>query len=240
MRKGQLVLVLVGVLALAAGGTALAGKGRGGGHTVRGVADVRALHGPRGHGDVLETASSYLGISVDALLTQLSSGKSLAQVADATSGKSQAGLVAALVAHEKQELADAVKAGRLTQSQADTIAATLTDRLDAFVTHSGMGPHFGRAPHHGGLETAATYLGISEAALLDQLRGGKTLAQIANATSGKSASGLIDALVADATKRFGTAAPSDLRARITQLVNGQLPAIGPRGGHDHWLPGRRA
>jgi hypothetical protein len=237
MRKAQIVLVLVGVLALAAGGTALAGKGRGDGRAVRGVADVR---GPHHHGDVLETAASYLGVGVDSLLTQLRSGKTLAQVADGTSGKSKAGLVAALVAHEKQELADAVKAGRLTQSQADTIAATLNDRLNEFVTHSGPGPRFGRAPHHGGLETAATYLGTSESALLDQLRSGKTLAQIANATSGKSASGLIDALVADATKRFGTAVPSDLRARITELVNGQLPAIGPRGRHDHWLPGRRA
>jgi hypothetical protein len=236
MRKGQIVLVLVGVLALAAGGTALAAKGNGGGHTVRGVADHR---GPHRGGD-LEAAASYLGIGVDALLAQLRSGKTLSQVADSTSGKSTAGLVAALVAHEKQELADAVKAGRLSQSQADTIAATLTQRVNAFVTRSGMGPRFGRAPHHGGIETAATYLGISEAALLDQLRSGKTLAQIANATSGKSASGLVDALVADATKRFGTAAPADLRARITRLVNGQLPAIGPRGRHGHWLPGRRA
>ena len=48
--------------------------------------------------------------------------------------------------------------------------------------------------------------------------------------------GLIDALVADATTRFGASAPSDLRARITDLVNGTLPrmGMGPRGGHGHW------
>jgi hypothetical protein len=235
MRKGQIVLVLIGMLALAAGGTALAAKGNG--HTKNGVADTRV--GQHRHGDDIEAAASYLGTTVESLLTQLRSGKTLAQVADATSGKSASGLVAALVAHEKQELADAVRAGSLSQAQADTIAATLTERFNAFVNHSGFG-RFGRARHHGGLETAANYLGISESALLDQLRSGKTLAQIANATSGKSAAGLIDALVADATRRFGTAVPSDLRDRITQLVNGALPTIGPRGRHDHWLPGRRA
>ena len=52
-------------------------------------------------------------------MTELQSGKTLGEVADATSGKSKAGLVAALVADEKSHLAQAVKDGRLTQSQAD-------------------------------------------------------------------------------------------------------------------------
>jgi len=68
------------------------------------------------------------------------------------------------------------------------------------------GPAVGHG--HGGLDAAATYLGVTADALRTQLASGKTLAQIANATSGKSASGLIDALVADA------------RTHITKLVNG--------------------
>lgn len=234
MRKTQIALVVIGLLALAGGGTALAGMGKGSGHTRKGVADTRPLHG---RGDDLAAAAAYLGLSLDDLFAQLRSGKTLSQVADATSGKSTAGLVAALVAHEKQELADAVKAGRLTQAQADLIVPTLTQRFNDFVTHSGKSP-FGGPRHHGGLDAAATYLGLSEAALLQQLKAGKTLAEIANATSGKSAAGLIDVLVADAAQRFG-AAPPDLRARITALVNGALPAFGPRGRHGHFLPWRR-
>lgn len=77
---------------------------------------------------------------------------------------------------------------------------------------------------HDKLSAAASYLGIPEQSLFDQLRAGKTLAEIANATSGKSADGLIDALVKDAetgltqdqVNRFG----AELRARITDLVNG--------------------
>jgi hypothetical protein len=238
MRRTQLALVLVGLLALVGGGTALAGKGGGDRHTVKSALDGRGVHR---HSDDLDAAASYLGLTTANLLTELQSGKTLSQVADATSGKSTAGLVAALVAHEKQELADAVAAGKLTQAQADQLGSTLTQRFNEFVTHSGRGPFGGGPRHHGGgLDAAAGYLGTTESALLTQLRAGKTLAQIANATSGKSASGLIDALVADATQRFGTHVPADLRSRITDLVNGTLPAIGPRGRHDHWLPGRRA
>jgi hypothetical protein len=235
MRRTQLALVIVGVLALVGGGTALAGMGGGHSHGVNFAVDGRAAHGP---GDDLDAAASYLGLTTANLLAQLQSGKTLSQVADATSGKSTAGLVAALVAHEKQELADAVAAGRLTKAQADQIGSMLTARFNDFVTHSGRGPFGGGRPHHAvGLEAAAAYLGTTESALLTQLRAGKTLAQIADATSGKSASGLIDALVADATQRFGTNVPPDLRARITDLVNGTLPAIGPCGRHGHWLPG---
>ena len=205
-----------------------------------------AHHGP---GDDLDAAAAYLGSTTDALLAQLRAGKTPAQVADATSGKSKAGLIAALVTHEKQELADAVKAGRLTQAQSDTIAASLTQRFTDFVNgvRPAMGPG-GRGPGHDhgdGIQVAATYLGISLDSLRTQLQAGKTLAQIANATSGKSASGLIDALVADATTRFGANAPADLRARITDMVNGTMPpmGMGHRGdGPGHWgggMPGPR-
>src|ERR1700722_5112471 len=52
----------------------------------------------------LVPAASYLGLTVAQLQRDLGSGKSLAQVADATSGKSAAGLIAALVAERKQKL----------------------------------------------------------------------------------------------------------------------------------------
>jgi hypothetical protein len=101
------------------------------------------------------------------------------------------------------------------------------DDLQAAGDHGPGGPHgFG---DHGSPAAAATYLGISRSALQTQLQAGKTLAQIANATSGKSAAGLIAALVADAKQHFGSSVPSDLAQRITELVNGVRPAFGPRG-----------
>lgn len=96
------------------------------------------------------------------------------------------------------------------------------------------GDHRGPGPD-GGLSAAATYLGIDAATLFQDLRNGKTLAQIADATSGKSASGLIDALVKAAESRFGGSGPSEaqIRARITAMVNG----TGFGFGHDRGFGG---
>jgi hypothetical protein len=208
-------------------------------------------HGPGFRHNDLADAASYLGITQTALETALQSGKTLAQVADATSGKSAAGLIDALVAAEKSELAAAVKAGDLTQAQADYLAADLKAHETAEVngTFRGHGPGGpgGRHGHgHGdGLAAAATYLGVTQCALLAQLQSGKTLAQIAEATSGKSTAGLVAALVAAEKTEIAAAvkagkltqAQADqittgLQARVTAMVNGTRPAHDGRGDHD--------
>ena len=73
-------------------------------------------------------------------MTKLQSGKTLGEIADATTGKSKAGLIAALVADEKSHLAQAVKDGRLTQAQADTMAANLESRITDLV-NGKLPPH---------------------------------------------------------------------------------------------------
>jgi hypothetical protein len=228
MKRTKIVLVVVGLLALAGGGTALANQGNGAAHTTNPSGAGRGVHGP---GDELEAAATYLGTTPASLLTQLQAGKTLAQIAAATSGKSAAGLVAALVAAEKAEIADAVGAGKLTQAQADTITPTLAQRFTDLVNGvrpagGPFGGHFGHGPGPG-LDAAATYLGLSEQSLRTQLESGKALAQIANATAGKSAAGLIAALVADAKQHFGANVPADLTQRITDLVNGVRPPGAP-------------
>jgi hypothetical protein len=243
MRRPQTALVLVGVLALVGGGTALASKGksRSSSTTTTTTSTTTPTHpfggGAHAPSDDLQAAATYLGTTTSSLLTQLQAGKTLAQIASGTSVKSTAGLIAALVAAEKTEIADAVKANTLTQAQADAVTANLQQRFTDFVNgvhpdHGGGGPHGFGGP--GPLSAAASYLGISQSALATQLQAGKTLAQIANATSGKSAAGLIAALVADAKQHFGSNVPSDLEQHITDLVNGVRPAFRPGDGHrDH-------
>jgi hypothetical protein len=205
--------------------------------------------GPGFRHDDLADAASYLGITQAALETALQSGKTLAQVADATSGKSAAGLIDALVAAEKAELVAAVKAGDLTQAQADQLTANLKAHETAEVngTFHGHGPG-GPGDRHGhgdGLAAAVTYLGITQNALLTQLQSGKTLAQIAEATSGKSTAGLVAALVGaektelaaavkagDLTQAQADQISSGLQARVTALVNGTRPAHDGPGDHD--------
>ena len=108
----------------------------------------------------------------------------------------------------------------------DTAAAT---RL-SFTTfhHEGMwhGTWFGTA--------VTTYLGLTPAQIKADLAAGQTLAQIANATPGKSASGLVAAIVASLkTKLDAAVAGGKLSAtteaailtrfntKVTALVNNQ-------------------
>ena len=184
-------------------------------------------------------AASYLGLSRDELMLQLRSGKTLAQIAGATSGKSVDGLVDALVAAAKTKLDAAVTAGKLTADQEQTILSKLRSGVTDLVNNVGpkIGPGVGPGPGHGfgvgaDLSTAASYLGLSTDELMSQLRSGKTLAQIAQATSGKSVDGLVDALVAAAKTKLDAAVTagkltadqeqtilSKLRSGVTDLVN---------------------
>jgi hypothetical protein len=187
MNKTRIALTAAAVAALAGGGTAIAAKG----HTHTPTHSIVGTFHPGPPG--LDAAATYLGTTVDALRTQLQGGKTLAQIADATSGKSAAGLIAALVADAQAKLG-ANAPPDLTQHVTDLV--------------NGVHDMHGPGDRLGGLAAAATYLGTTPDALRTQLESGKTLAQIANATAGKSAAGLIDALVADA------------RTHITAMVNG--------------------
>src|SRR5262245_20677921 len=81
--------------------------GRGPGHHGPGF----GFHGP----ELLDTAASYLGMTEEALRTQLEDGKSLSEVAQ-SKGKSVGGLKTALTNAVKADLTDAVKAGKLTDA----------------------------------------------------------------------------------------------------------------------------
>ncbi|HET7137336.1 MAG TPA: hypothetical protein VFI04_03195 [Gaiellaceae bacterium] len=193
--------------------------------------------GPFGdHGGDLAAAATYLGISQSDLMTQLRTGKTLAQVAEATSGKTAGGLVNALVAVAQAQLAQAVTDGKLTRAQADRIQQDLKQRTTDRVNHTGPGPG---DRHHGpddALAAAATYLGSSQTDLMTQLRSGKTIGEIADGTAGKSKSGLVSALVAQEKNELAqavkdgrlTQAQADrvtagLEDRITHLVDGDFP-----------------
>jgi hypothetical protein len=113
----------------------------------------------------------------------------------------------------------------------------------------GFGPGFGH--HRGGggglaadvLTPAADYLGISLSTLQSDLKGGKTLAQEATA-KGKTASGLVDAIVAaqkkvlDAQNAAGwitdtqeTNLLANIKTAVTDLVNnGPRVPFAPRAG----------
>jgi hypothetical protein len=90
-------------------------------------------------GPHLDAAASYLGLTRAQLQTQLSQGKTLAQIAK-DRDKSVDGLVDALVADEKKELDTAVDAGRLTRAQADELLSGARQRFTDLV--NGKAPRF--------------------------------------------------------------------------------------------------
>jgi hypothetical protein len=137
VKRTRVVAVVLGVLALAGGGTALAAKGKGGSQRLRAGFVGHRFHGPR---QLLDTAASYLGLEPADLATKLRSGTTLAQIAGTTPGRTVPGLIDALVASEKKGLADAVLAKRLTQAQADRIVQELPQRTSALVNGS-FGSH---------------------------------------------------------------------------------------------------
>jgi hypothetical protein len=216
------VALTVAVVAVLAGGTAVALGATTAPKHARTARHARVhTRGERRQG-IIQAAAGYLGLAPSQLGEQLRQGKSLAQIAAATPGKTEAGLVAAIV--------EAVKA-KIPSPPAD-----LETRVKAIVNRS---PRTELARHarlgsrrHGALRTAAlSYLGITRHQLIEQLKSGKTLAQVADSTPGKSAAGLtgvllgtfkgkLDARVAahQLSKSAETARLALLRSRISRLL----------------------
>jgi hypothetical protein len=96
--------------------------------------------GPGGPGGHLADAATYLGLTQAKLMDQLQAGKTLADVAKAQ-GKTVEGLKDALLASEKKELDALVKAGTITQAQADSALADRKSRLDDMVNGTFRGGH---------------------------------------------------------------------------------------------------
>ena len=184
-------------------------------------------------GSYFTAAATYIGITEAQLRTELGTDKSLADVAIAH-GKTRDGLIAALTAAQQQNI------------------ATLVDQKGIGARPNpangyGPGPGFGRGPGDrnvigNSLATAATYLGTTAADLETKMRAGQTLAQIANATAGKSRDGLLNALVADATAKIdaaqkagtitadqATQLKANLSTRLAQFVDNSGSFPGRRG-----------
>jgi len=88
-------------------------------------------------GDVAKESVSYLGLPADQVKQQLSAGKSLGDIANATAGKSRDGLVADLDSKAKDRIQAAVAAGTITQAQADQLTPKVDDGIVKLVDHTG-------------------------------------------------------------------------------------------------------
>ena len=94
-------------------------------------------------GGSLSAAATYLGVSQTQLFADLRAGKTLAQIASSTSGKSASGLIDAMVAAQRSDLESAVQSGRITRAMADQIEAAMKSRVTQLVD-GGFGGGLGR------------------------------------------------------------------------------------------------
>src|SRR5512140_738892 len=118
-------------------------------------------------------------------------------------GVQPSALSAALKKALENRVDDAVAAGRLTKAQGDE----LKQRIESGDVPLFGGPGFGFHEHgalFGGLDAAATYLGMTQAELRTQFENGKSLADVAKA-QGKSVDGLVQALVDSAKTKLDAA-----------------------------------
>jgi hypothetical protein len=136
----------------------------------------------------------------------LKTGKSLAEIAVAQ-GKTADGLVAAILAPVKLRLDAQVAAGKLTSARETTILANLTTKLNKVVarklTVATPREHKIHLAAAAILQPVLAYLGLDMKGLVAQVVGGKTLAQVAVA-QGKTAAGLVDAVVASVKLKLDT------------------------------------
>ena len=160
----------------------------------------------------------------------------------------------ALKQAEDAQLDADVKAGRLTQAEADRIKQRRKESGNVLGGPGVGGPHgpgFGRFGHFGPgpgpvgnvVETAAKALGLSEEQLIEQLRGGKSLSDVAKA-QGKDYKAVkaavraaikteLDAAVKDG--RLTQARADRILARLTQRLDDGLK-LGFREHRRHAWP----
>jgi polyhydroxyalkanoate synthesis regulator phasin len=202
--------------------------------------------GERGKGGLrveLSAAATAIGITPQQLHTELA-GKSLAQVAEAH-GKTAADVATALKNAAHTRIDQAVTAGRLTADQANTQKTLIDQRIDQLVNQvmpqGGPGGRGGFGARGGvfggGLDAAATALGITPEQLRTELPG-KSLAQVAQA-HGKSATDVASALKNAAHTRIDQAVTAGRltadqattqKTQIDQRIDQQINQVVPQRG----------
>jgi uncharacterized protein (DUF433 family) len=176
-----------------------------------------------GHGDLgLDAAAKAIGITTDALRSQLEAGKTIAQVAKAHGV-------------DVQKVIDAMVADAKTKLEAN-LEKIITDRVNGtFERPDGPGGPDGPQRGFGfrggfGLDVAAKAIGVSTQSLLSDLKSGKSIADVAKA-NGVSVQKVIDAMVAsmktelDSQVKAGRLTADQaakIKANLTKMITDQV------------------
>ena len=200
----------------------------------------------KGPGKGAEAVATALGITVEELKTELSSGKSIADVAKAKN-VDIAKVIAAMTAQMKAHLDEEVASGEHTQAEADAKLAAFTARVTEMVNQVG-GPKAGHKGGPGGkhgrggfvTEALATVLKTTSTDLHTQLRSGKSIADVATAQNVDIAdvkavltSDFKAHLAEEVASGKHTQAEADAKlAEFTANLDTMVNRVGPAGGKE--------
>jgi hypothetical protein len=200
----------------------------------------------KGPGKGAEAVATALGITVEELKTELSSGKSIADVAKAKNFDI-AKVIAAMTAQMKAHLDEEVASGEHTQAEADAKLAAFTARVTEMVNQVG-GPKAGHKGGPGGkhgrggfvTEALATVLKTTSTDLHTQLRSGKSIADVATAQNVDIAdvkavltSDFKAHLAEEVASGKHTQAEADAKlAEFTANLDTMVNRVGPAGGKE--------
>jgi hypothetical protein len=200
----------------------------------------------KGPGKGAEAVATALGITVEELKTELSSGKSIADVAKAKN-VDIAKVISAMTAQMKAHLDEEVASGEHTQAEADAKLAEFTTRVTEMVNKAG-GPQAGQKGGPGGkhgkggfvTDALATVLKTTSTDLHTQLRSGKSIADVATAQNVDIAdvkavltSDFKAHLAEEVTSGEHTQAEADAKlAEFTANLDTMVNRVGPAGGKE--------
>ena len=207
---------------------------------------------PQHRGPGLEAAAKALNLSEDELRAKLEDGTTTVAAVAAAQGVDVQTVIDAMVADATAHIDQGVTDGKVDEAKAAEIKASLTKRITKLVNEGrpagGPGGPEGGRHMRPSLEAAAKALNLSEDELKTKLKdGGQTIAEVAKAQDVEVQT-VVDAMVADATMHIdqavkdgkikeakATEIKSNLKERITKLVNEGPPARG-QGGPDGGPP----
>ncbi|MEY4479797.1 MAG: hypothetical protein RLZZ267_475 [Bacillota bacterium] len=196
-----------------------------------------------GKGNLLGSAATLLGVTEAALHTELhaTTGQSLAAIATAKKGWTQADFATKLVAAETARIDSLVTAGTITAAKATELKTNLSARVTYEITKvhamkldNGLKGPKGHMANP--LASAATLLGITEEALHAKLHGttGVSLAAVATELKGWTQADFAAKLVAAETARIdalvtaGTitaAKATELKTDLTAKITAQITKV---------------
>lgn len=174
----------------------------------------------------MEETAKILKIDTKTLAVEMQQGKTIAEIAKAKNMTSQQ-LEEQLKPAVEQRVDEAVKAGCLSKEQAVSMKESISERLNK-VIHTPISELKQKHANHGkgqskiNRESIAKFLGITTSQLDQELKQGKSLAEIAKA-KGISEKQLIDHL------------KEELTPDLTKFIHRKMK-MNPRPGHEALSP----